>query len=159
MGLEINFTQRKPKIPRTCGYCGKRFEVYPSKIKQGRGNFCSSACGRHTPKKRGANHYHWGGGISTAHGYVTVHSPGHPAANKRGQVYKHRLIMEQNLGRYLLPGEIVHYKDGNKKNNRPENLQLFPSDKEHRRFHRGLKRRGIGLTAISPGLGKPGAGD
>ena len=37
-------------------------------------------------------------------------------------VYWHRVIAEQNLGRSLRPGEVVHHLDEDKTNNSPENL-------------------------------------
>lgn len=68
----------------------------------------------------------WGGGRMKARGgYVKVLCPDHPFADKRGYIMEHRLVMEKKLGRYLMPWEIVHHKEGvPKDDNRPENLEL-----------------------------------
>jgi hypothetical protein len=66
----------------------------------------------------------WRGGIVKKDGYIFVYSPNHPHKNKANYVYQHRLIMEQYIGRFLKPDELVHHVNGIKDDNRIENLEL-----------------------------------
>lgn len=76
----------------------------------------------------------WKGGRQIdSDGYVLIHSPNHPDANASGCVREHRLVMEGMIGRRLAPSEVVHHRDGDKRNNSPENLQLFASNADHLR--------------------------
>ena len=83
---------------------------------------------------KGETNYFWRGGRNLdADGYVRVKQPDHPRASQIGYVLEHRLVMEQQIGRYLEPHEVVHHKDGNKQNNHPSNLALYQSNAEHLR--------------------------
>lgn len=66
-------------------------------------------------------------------GYVMVYAPDHPHCDAANRVREHRLVMESQIGRYLLPAEVVDHIDGNPSNNDPTNLRLFASNAEHLR--------------------------
>jgi hypothetical protein len=74
----------------------------------------------------GASNGYWKGG-KTRHkaGYIMRRVPAHPRAAGSGYVFEHILVMEEILGRYLLPGESVHHRNGVRDDNRPENLELW----------------------------------
>ena len=83
--------------------------------------------------RSGSLHKGWKGGRAVnKDGYVEVYCPHHPNARKHTRyILEHRLVMEGVLGRFLTKKEVVHHKNGVKDDNRPENLELFQSNKEH----------------------------
>lgn len=147
------------KILRKCLHCGKEIKTYPSRIKQGRGRFCSHACnarfnhegslrsedtkrkmrksamGKRLREKCGM----WKGGVLKSHGRYFVLSPDHPNAQSNGYILRYRLIMSKTIGRPLTKSEVVHHIDGNKENDHPDNLMLFPSEGAHSKYHKRLQ--------------------
>ncbi len=124
---------------RVCSECGREWEPSSGHL---RCPACRSKttceCGRvrqvksatcaecRTVKERANGN--WKGGRTRHHkGYVMVRAPGHPKAG-RGRtpyVFEHVLVAEELLGRYLIPGESVHHRNGVRDDNRPENLELW----------------------------------
>ncbi len=84
---------------------------------------------KHAPGGRrgqlGSLSANWKGGRVSLGGYIAIYKPDHPHSSKLGYVMEHRLVMEQVLGRFLLPSEVVHHRDEKKDNNAPGNLLLM----------------------------------
>lgn len=62
-------------------------------------------------------------------GYIAVSDPKGRGINKH--ILEHRLVMEEYLGRELLPSESIHHKNGDRKDNRLENLELWSSSQPY----------------------------
>lgn len=122
----------KPPITLHCTVCGKPFGVFPYRLTQNVA-YCSRACRGIDRRGKPASNLRTGRYIDK--GYVNIRIPG------QGYILEHRLVMEQHLGRPLLPTEHVHHRDGNRSNNDIANLQIV-SRGEHTSLHtRGLDRK------------------
>jgi transposase len=78
----------------------------------------------------GADQTNWKGGrLDAGQGYwrvwVASNDPMTSMRNHQGYVLEHRLVMARKLGRPLLPHENVHHLNGERGDNRPENLELW----------------------------------
>lgn len=130
----------------SCDWCGTAFYKPLSRIRNE--NFCSAAC-----RNR------WLGKQNVEVRNVPGHSAGHKAPhltdlNRRrnplgrltggktkavaSQTY--RKIAEEMIGRKLTKDEVVHHINGDRSDNRPENMAVLPRT-EHNRLHMHLAVR------------------
>lgn len=134
-----------PTCSRQCNGVlrGQEWAKYGSK---GRSGWTEESRASYQSKMTGENNPAWKGGVTIfkTHGnYVGVRYVRCPPeflamARKDGYVMEHRLIVAKAMGRLLLRTEVVHHVDHDPTNNRPENLQLFASNSDHKRYeHRG----------------------
>jgi hypothetical protein len=82
-------------------------------------------------------------------GYIMQYAPYHPHCNSRGYVQEHRLIIENKLGRYLIPRkELIHHLNGIRDDNRLENLKIS-NPKDHAKGHIGERNKNGTFCCIS----------
>ena len=146
------------KVTLKCDMCGKKIERYKSMVKKH--NFCSRKClADFSSRDKNPN------GYKDLKNYENI-STNMTALNKKlnpnrmdfstraklsvckfgsgeSKTYAksfgrhtHRVVAERMLGRKLLPGDVVHHIDGNKRNNDPGNLMVFSTQAAHAKWHK-----------------------
>jgi len=76
----------------------------------------------------------------TLNGYILINDYEHPNRDSQNNVLEHVLVMTEYLGRALTDKEIIHHIDGNRKNNKLENLYLSPSRSSHMKTHQSFNQ-------------------
>ena len=112
-----------------CPMCGQL--VRKIRTDGRKGKTCSIECSRSLRGPR-AN---WKPFVMIS-GYKYVYCPSHPFGT-RCYVAEHRIVMERHLGRVLDPSENIHHLNGDKTDNRIENM-IIVSNSEHGKIHSNI---------------------
>lgn len=98
--------------------CGNELIVTGAGLRSNHTKHCG--CG-----VRGENNWRWAGGrIADGEGYVKILRPEHPNAYATGYVSEHVYVMSEHIKRPIRKGETVHHRNGNRSDNRLDNLEL-----------------------------------
>lgn len=91
----------------------------------------------------GKENPNWKGGkLVASNGYVIVRvGKDHHLSDIRGYAYEHRIVAESKLGRRLEDGEQIHHINGNRSDNRPENIEVCQDAAHHLVKHRKASSR------------------
>lgn len=119
--LTVIEKRKHPKFTSAYWWC--RCECGTEKLVMGvsltRGETKSCGCFRKECAPKGEKSHHWRGGRSQRKdGYISIYHEGKHRP-------EHIVVMEKHLGRELFEGENVHHKNGQRADNRIENLELW----------------------------------
>ncbi len=135
-------------MEKTCLVCKKSFRTWPSKVKNGRGKYCSRKCSDSQTLIKKGQHISPDTEIKKGQHIEKVQGWRYCG---RGKQYKeiylgnrkyrreHILVMEARMGRRLGPNEEIHHIDGNGLNNNLDNLRLMTKS-DHLKLEHKLGR-------------------
>ena len=110
---------------QNCVSCGTQFRTTTQQRRNPKwGKFCSKKCSTRFEKLMRFK----------KNGYWCVKAEDHPKAYERGYYYEHILVLEKTIERHLKTGECVHHLNGDKLDNRSENLELH-TRQSHSSYH------------------------
>jgi len=125
-------TEHTDKPKPLCLHCGRPPKVKPETSRRRNTGLTRGLCiqcygkahrkgalDKHPKVSRGFERELWSKAL-TVDNYVNIKTP-------NGIIAEHRWVMEQHLGRRLVSGETVHHINGDRQDNRIENLELWAS--------------------------------
>jgi hypothetical protein len=113
-------------VKRVSKYLGNCKAIYQDNTQCSKDAYCKEYCKKHYQQwRRYGDPFADKAKKLDPKNYVKVFQPQHPNSNKAGYIMEHRLVMSNKLGRPLYEDENVHHINGNRHDNRLENLELW----------------------------------
>ena len=135
---------KKAEIPTCSKHCNGilRGEDWKKHAHKGRAAWTPESEASYSEKMSGSKNPAWKGGVTyfKTHGnytgvkYVRCPEKFLSMARKDGYVMEHRLIVAQKIKRCLKRSEVVHHINHDPTDNRLENLQLFKTNQDHKKY-------------------------
>lgn len=144
---------------RVCDKCGHEQWVNYWNIYRKGVHICRSCSCKHTAKTKEKKDS-WNKGKKFApkrlgssyintNGYREIWIGDHTLPDKIGGYYReHKIFKELEIQRSLQGNELIHHVDGNKINNKLENLYICDGHFEHRKVHGQLERISMELVRL-----------
>jgi hypothetical protein len=107
------------------------------------------------PMPRMEKSCHWKGGKIKSKGYIYIRMPDYHRITNNGYVAEHIYVWEKHYNKYVPPNMHIHHLNGNKEDNRIENLVAIKKG-EHSSLAEPYKRRIKELEEIIKRISQPG---
>ena len=121
---------RREVLVLTCLFCGEIFERPRSHVKGEMGGYCSVPC-FHADRSLGGEYSKVGGALTRTELY-----PSELSSRQLGRKSRETLAA---AGIVLKRGEVVHHKNGDRRDWSKGNLEVFKNQSEHMKFHHRLR--------------------
>ena len=118
---------------------------------KGRAGWTDASSSSNAEKMSGERNPAWKGGVTHRRGkgnyagarYVRAPDWAKPMARADGYVMEHRLVLAARCCFLLTRSEVVHHLDHHPRHNSPENLELWPTNGDHKAAEAGRFRDGV----------------
>ena len=121
---------RREVLTLRCLFCGEVFDRPRSHVKSEGSGYCCSSC-YHADRSMYGEYGEYGGALSRSDDVPVV------SDRQLGRIAV-RVLSETGI--VLEPGEVVHHRNGDRRDFGISNLKVFRNQSEHMKYHHGIRK-------------------